>query len=144
LYDAHFCWITGVSCHSCRAGLLARQPDAAAPSDELPVLTPAATDAVGEIVPRFFAPEHLSALRKVSELLLPAALDAKTPEFIDFLIGQSSAERQHVYVVRAGRAECASTKYSPIWIRRRQMCFSPRCGSLGHLIRRPIRLRFSA
>jgi len=42
-------------------------------------------------------------LRKLSDLIMPAmngtpgALDAKAPEFLDFLIGASPAERQQIY-----------------------------------------------
>jgi Gluconate 2-dehydrogenase subunit 3 len=73
------------------------------PSDELPVLNPSVPDVAAEMMPRFFSPAQFSALRKVSDLLMPAingapgALDAKAPEFLDFLIGQSPADRQHVY-----------------------------------------------
>lgn len=92
--------------------LLAQQPAPApanrvtpvpSPVDELPVLTPSVPDAAAEMMPRFFSPARLSALRKVSDLLMPAmngaagALDAKAPEFLDFLIGQSPADRQRVY-----------------------------------------------
>jgi hypothetical protein len=88
--------------------LLAQQPAVPArpPSDELPVLTASVPDTAAEMVPRFFTPEQFSALRKVSDLLVPAmngsvgALDAKAPEFLDFLIGESPADRQQVY--RAG------------------------------------------
>jgi hypothetical protein len=74
------------------------------PSDELPVLTPSVPDAAAEMMPRFFTPEQFSALRKVSDLLMPAtnggvgALGAKAPEFLDFLIGDSPADRQQVYI----------------------------------------------
>jgi Gluconate 2-dehydrogenase subunit 3 len=55
------------------------------------------------MMPRFFTPAQFSALHKVSDLLMPpvsgaaGALDAKAPEFLDFLIGESPADRQHVY-----------------------------------------------
>ena len=58
------------------------------------------------MMPRFFTPAQFSALRKTSDLLMPAmngapgALESKAPEFLDFLIGESPADRQHVY--RAG------------------------------------------
>jgi hypothetical protein len=74
------------------------------PSDELPVLTPSVPDVAAEMIPRFFTPEQFSALRKVSDMLIPAtndgvgALDAKAPEFLDFLIGDSPADRQQVYL----------------------------------------------
>jgi len=76
------------------------------PPEELPVLSPSVADVGAEMLPKFFTPAQFSALRKVSDLLLPAmngapgALDAQAPEFLDFLIGESLPDRQHVY--RAG------------------------------------------
>ena len=95
--------------------LFAQQPAAAPaapaapvhpPTDELPVLTPSVPDVAAEMMPRFFTPAQFSALRKLSDLLMPAmngaagALDAKAAEFLDFLLGESPADRQHLY--RAG------------------------------------------
>jgi hypothetical protein len=88
--------------------LLAQQAAPAAapvrpPSDELPVLTPSVADAAGDMLPRFFTPAQFAALRRVSDILMPAmngapgALDAKAPEFLDFLISESPADRKHVY-----------------------------------------------
>jgi hypothetical protein len=60
-------------------------------------------DVVAEPVPRFFTHAQYEALKKLSDLLVPAsggnpgALDAEVPQFMDFLIGQSPAERQHLY-----------------------------------------------
>src|SRR5438552_3295704 len=60
-------------------------------------------DLVGQGVPRFFTAPQFAALRKLSDLLMPAlagnpgALDAGAPEFLDFLIGASPAERQQLY-----------------------------------------------
>ena len=73
------------------------------PSEELPVLTPSVPDVAAEMLPRYFTQSQYAALRRVSELLIPpangapGALEAKAPEFLDFLIGQSPAERQHIY-----------------------------------------------
>jgi hypothetical protein len=64
------------------------------------------TDAVGEAVARFFTAPQLSALRKLSGILMPpmngapGALEAGAPEFLDFLVSHSPAERQQIY--RAG------------------------------------------
>lgn len=55
------------------------------------------------MTPRFFTAPQLAALRKLSDILmpplnnLPGALDANAAEFLDFLIGQSSAERKQLY-----------------------------------------------
>lgn len=71
-----------------------------------PKLEVAIPDAASEPLPQFFTPQQFAALRKLSEILMPAvngapgALDAKAPEFLDFLIGHSPADRQHIY--RAG------------------------------------------
>jgi hypothetical protein len=75
-------------------------------SDELPAITPSVPDAAADMMPKFFTPDQFSALRRVSDLVMPSisgvpgALDAKAPEFLDFLIGESPADRQHLY--RAG------------------------------------------
>jgi hypothetical protein len=76
------------------------------PASELPKLETSTSDAAAEILPHFFNADQMSALRKLSDTLQPSlhgtvgALDAKTPEFLDFLIGESSSDRQQVY--RAG------------------------------------------
>jgi hypothetical protein len=69
-------------------------------------LASAHPDEVAEPVARFFTHPQFEALQKLSDVLVPAgngnpgALDAEVPQFIDFLVGQSPAERQHLY--RAG------------------------------------------
>jgi hypothetical protein len=61
------------------------------------------TEAVGEPTQRFFSSAQFGALRKLSETLvppmrgLPGALECGAPEFLDFLIGASPAERQTSY-----------------------------------------------
>ncbi len=73
------------------------------PSEELPNLAASVPDVAAEPEPRFFTPAQFAALRKVSDILMPAmngaagALDAKAPEFLDFLIGDSPTDRQRVY-----------------------------------------------
>jgi hypothetical protein len=60
-------------------------------------------DAVADSTARFFAPAQFSALRKLSEALMPpmngnpGAVECGAPEFLDFLIGVSPAERQELY-----------------------------------------------
>jgi hypothetical protein len=84
--------------------VLAQQP-ARPPSPGQPPKALADThgDTVADPVPRFFSATQLASLRALSGLLLPAfggnpgALDAGAPEFLDFLIGESPAERQHLY-----------------------------------------------
>jgi Gluconate 2-dehydrogenase subunit 3 len=75
---------------------------APAPAAAKPLAT-AHPGVVAEPVVRFFTHPQFEALQKLSEVLVPAgnagpgALDAKVPEFIDFLIGRSPAERQRLY-----------------------------------------------
>ena len=63
-------------------------------------------DAVSEMAPRFFNPQQFAALRKLGETLMsslngaPGTTEAYAPEFLDFLIGDSPADRQQLY--RAG------------------------------------------
>ncbi len=66
----------------------------------------AASDDAAEAVLHFFNPQQFAALRKLSDLLMPAsstpnatpgALEAKAPEFLDFLLSQSAADRQQLY-----------------------------------------------
>jgi len=62
-----------------------------------------APDAVAEPVARFFTPPQFDALRRLSGLIQPpmmgnpGALDCGVPEFLDFLIGVSPADRQQLY-----------------------------------------------
>lgn len=76
------------------------------PLAELPKIDASVADAVSDPVPHFFTPAQFAALRRLSDLLMPVtksapgALDAKAAEFLDFLIGDSPADRQEIY--RAG------------------------------------------
>ncbi len=60
-------------------------------------------DNVAEPETRFFTAAQFAALRKLSDLLMPpmrgnpGALDAAAPEFLDFLVGVSPADRQALY-----------------------------------------------
>jgi hypothetical protein len=70
---------------------------------ELPKLEITVPDAAAEPVPRFFTPQQFTALQKLCGILMPAtkttpgALDAKAPEFLDFLLSESPAARQQTY-----------------------------------------------
>lgn len=97
--------------------LIAQQNNAAAPALPAPVpwtlgLNPRTplpetmvADAAGEMVPSFFSATQMATLRHLSDVMLPktekhpGALDAKTPEFLDFLIGHSPAVRGELYSV---------------------------------------------
>ena len=74
-------------------------------TDELPKFESSVADAAAEMMPHFFNAEQFAALRKLSDVLVPSiggmpgALDAKAPEFLDFLIGASPEDRQRLYKV---------------------------------------------
>lgn len=92
------------------SALLAQQPAVQPPgravSEDLPKLEPTVPEGAADAMPRFFSGAQFAALQKVSDLIMPAmsgspgALAAGAPEFLDFLIGDSDADRQRVY--RAG------------------------------------------
>jgi hypothetical protein len=92
--------------------LLAQAPPAPSVAKTIPIsgndtpLLYATPDAAAEPVLHFFTAQQFAALRKLSDLLMPAgsmpngapgALEAKAPEFLDFLLSQSSADRQQLY-----------------------------------------------
>lgn len=62
-----------------------------------------AADAVVATPPSFFTPEQFRVLARLCDLLVPAAApkpgakDAAVPEFLDFLIARSPADRQQLY-----------------------------------------------
>ena len=83
-----------------------QNPAGRPPSEEQPKLEATDVDQVADAVPHFFDAPQLSALRKLGGLLMPpmngapGAAEAGAAEFLDFLIGESPADRQQVY--RAG------------------------------------------
>jgi hypothetical protein len=68
----------------------------------LPMI-PLVPDAVARTETYFFNDQQMAALRRLCEVLLPplkkypGAIDAGTPEFLDFLISVSPADRQQMY-----------------------------------------------
>lgn len=66
-------------------------------------LTPLIPDAVAGPTTHFFTDRQMATLRQLCEILLPplkgypGAIDAGTPEFLDFLISVSPADRRHMY-----------------------------------------------
>ncbi len=100
------------------AGLLKGQQPVVPPKpspaavEEIPVIESTIPDMAGVTVPSFFSPTQLETLRRLSELMAPAihgvpgALEARAPEFIDFYLGESPAERQELY--RSGLDELNS------------------------------------
>jgi len=81
------------------SALLAQAP----PKSELPRIEASTPDSVGKPVPNFFSPPQFAALRRLSDIIMPAlgdtpgALDAQAPEFLDFLIGESPLPRRALY-----------------------------------------------
>jgi hypothetical protein len=72
-------------------------------NSQIPTFEETALDVVGDTEARFFTAAEFSALRKLGELLMPplkgnpGAVECNAPEFLDFLIGASPAERQKLY-----------------------------------------------
>jgi hypothetical protein len=72
-------------------------------AQEIPKIEFGVPDAGAETIPHFFSASQLAALRRLSDLLMPrlgetpGALDAHAPEFLDFLIDNSPADRKQLY-----------------------------------------------
>jgi len=66
-------------------------------------MTALVPDAVAQTNRHFFTDRQIATLQRLSEIMLPpikgypGALDAGTPEFLDFLIGISPPDRQQMY-----------------------------------------------
>ena len=94
--------VLGVSAASALPHPLLAQRSPATPDDP-PTLAVNAPDAVAAAPPRFFDTAGFSALRRLGEILAPArqnvpgATEAEAAEFLDFLIGQSPADRKTLY-----------------------------------------------
>ena len=96
----------------------APQPSAAPqrPADDAPKVEYTYTEVVAEPAPRFFNAPQFAALKKLSEIIMPpmngapGALEAQVPEFLDFLIGSSPADRQQLYTVGLDRLNAQAKK----------------------------------
>lgn len=72
-------------------------------ASEISKLESSVPDEAAEMMPHFFTQPQFAALRKVCDIIMPSiegkpgALVAKAPEFLDFLVGQSLADRKDVY-----------------------------------------------
>jgi cytochrome c1 len=82
-------------------------------------MTPLVADAVAETEAHFFSATQMATLRRLGDLFMPArqgkpgATEATTAEFLDFLIGVSPADRQHMYLTGLDRLEAeAKEKFS--------------------------------
>jgi hypothetical protein len=86
--------------------VIARQQAQAQAPAARPAGQPLATgkrDVVGEPVASYFTQSQYAALRHLSQLCMPplngnpGALEARVPEFLDFLLSQSPGDRQQLY-----------------------------------------------
>jgi len=74
-------------------------------------MTPLVPDAIAETTTQYFTDQQTATLRRLSEVLMPpskgypGAIDAGTPEFLDFLIGVSPVDRQQMYKSGLDRLE---------------------------------------
>lgn len=79
-------------------------------------ITSIVPDAVAKTEGSFFHQQQMATLRRLSDVLLPplkdlpGATDAGTPEFLDFLIGVSPADRQEMYGAGLDRLDSESRK----------------------------------
>jgi hypothetical protein len=80
-------------------------------------ITSIVPDTVAQTNAYFFNEQQLATLRRLSELLLPplkgypGAKEAGTPEFIDFLIGVSPADRQQMYQAGLDRLDAEAKQH---------------------------------
>lgn len=94
--------VLGVSAASVLPSPLVSQPPVPVVDDNAKLVLNAA-DTIAGTVTRFFGAEGFTALRRLGEVLaparqnLPGAVEAEAAEFLDFLIGQSPADRQTLY-----------------------------------------------
>lgn len=71
---------------------------------EAPKLETSGADSIAAMVPRYFNASQFAALSRLAEILVPTpengvgAKEANAASFLDFLIGQSPADRQQVYL----------------------------------------------
>jgi len=86
--------------------LLAQQP-APAPAPEAPEAAPldfSIADEGADPVSKFFSARQFATLKRLCDLLMPAApgspgaLEARVPEFMDFLIGDAPVQRQQLWL----------------------------------------------
>ena len=80
-------------------------------------MTPIVPDAVARTHAHFFNDQQMATLRRLSEILMPplkshpGAVDAGTPEFLDFLIGISPLDRQQMYQSGLDRLDAESKQH---------------------------------
>lgn len=80
-------------------------------------ITTNVADSVAETEGHFFSARHMETLRKLGDVLLPpydgypGSAEAGAPEFLDFLIGVSPADRQHMYTAGLERLDTEAQKH---------------------------------
>ncbi len=112
-----------------------------------PPITSAVPDAVAETETHFFTGSQLAALRKLSETLMPpfngypGAVEAGTPEFLDFLVGVSPADRQQIYQSGLDRLNADAKKQFGKALAEAALLTARECGPAGRLGRARLRTR---
>ncbi len=97
---------------------LAQRPagSAGSGSNEFPLLPETAAEGVAAGQRRFFSPEQFAALSKLAGLLVPqwserpGANEAGAPDFLDFLVKASPADRQSLYKTGLDRLNAESRR----------------------------------
>ena len=93
--------LLGVS--SLPAFVQAQQPAIPPATEELPILQLTHATQVADSVQKFFTPAEFANFRHLGSVIMPSAasepgaLEAKAPEFLDFLLAESPAEVQILY-----------------------------------------------
>lgn len=79
-------------------------------------MTPLVPDAVAETNSDFFNAQQTATLRRLAGVLMPplkgypGALEAGTPEFLDFLVGASPRDRQQMYIAGLDRLDAEARR----------------------------------
>jgi hypothetical protein len=88
---------------SCLPAFVQAQKSTPAPGDEIPSLALTTPDAVASGILHFFSLTEFPSFRRFGDAIMPAAenepgaLDARAPEFLDFLLAESPVEIQTLY-----------------------------------------------
>jgi Gluconate 2-dehydrogenase subunit 3 len=83
-------------------------------------IAPLVPDSVAQTEAHFFSDQQAATLRRLSEIFMPphkghpGAIEAGTPEFLDFLIGVSPADRQQMYRSGLDRLDAESRQHFQI------------------------------
>ena len=92
------------------------QAQSARSADDLPAFELTSPDAVAKSAPRFFGAPQFASFARLGDVLMPAvenepgALDARAPEFLDFLLSESPAELQVLYRNGVHELDARSTR----------------------------------